>query len=333
MRWLLRLVSVLFAVAVVGAAVAGMWCVDAYRGAGPASQDRVFIVARGQGVATVADNLRREGLIAHPLMFRIAARLTEADKNIHAGEYAIAAYESMESILRKMAAGDVVQRKVTVREGLTSWQVVKLIEAAAGLEGEITDMPREGSLLPETYHYLLGDSRIGMIAQMQAAMEKTLAELWETRQPDLPINTPREAVILAAIVEKETGVGEERARVAGVFINRLRIGMPLQSDPTVIYAMTGGLVQDDGRGPIGRRLLRTDLQYDSPYNTYKNAGLPPGPIANPGRAAIAAVLQPEAHDYLYFVADGAGGHAFGRTLAEHNANVAKWRAVRRERGE
>jgi UPF0755 protein len=167
---------------------------------------------------------------------------------------------------------------------------------------------------------------------MRVAMDKALEDLWPDRAANLPFETKEQALTLASIVEKETGVASERARIAGVFINRLRAGMPLQTDPTVIYALTKGKIEDKGQGPLGRRLLRDDLQVDSPYNTYRNAGLPPGPIANPGRAAIAAVLQPEENQFLYFVADGTGGHVFSKTLAEHDANVAKWRKIRRAQG-
>ena len=166
---------------------------------------------------------------------------------------------------------------------------------------------------------------------MQAAMAKTIDELWENRSDNLPIKTKEEAIILASIIEKETGVGAERKKVAGVFINRLRKNMMLQTDPTVIYALTKGKIQEEGKGPLGRRLLRKDLKVNSPYNTYKNTGLPPGPIANPGRAAIEAALNPETHDYIFFVADGTGGHAFGKNLKEHNANVAKWRKIRSQK--
>lgn len=332
MRWIAGAISFLCAVAVVGGVVAALWAESAYRGAGPAPQDTVFTVARGEGVAAIAGNLAREGLIGNALLFRVAARWTKADTALHAGEYEIAAAMPMAEILRKMAAGDVLRHKVTVREGLTSWQVVRLLDGIAALTGDLDGIPAEGSLLPETYHYTRGDTRQMVVAQMEKAMTNTLAVLWPQRHDDLPLATVEEAVILASIVEKETSIPAERAKVAGVFINRLRQGMPLQTDPTVIYALTGGEMQDEGQGPLGRRLLRKDLQLDSPYNTYKYAGLPPGPIANPGRDSLRAVLQPERHDYLYFVADGAGGHAFGRTLSEHNANVARWRAHRRETG-
>jgi UPF0755 protein len=325
----LSFAAALFLVAGTGTAI---WAVNNYRAPGPATQDRTFIVARGQGVAEVAQQLALEGIITQPLVFRGAARVTKADRAIHAGEYLIPAYSSMEQIIAKMVAGDVVVRKVTVPEGRTSWQVMKLVEKAEGMTGEVKEVPDEGSLLPETYTYQLGDTREGMIDGMAAAMTATITELWPLREADLPVKTEKEALVLASIVEKETGKAEERKAVAGVFINRLRINMPLQSDPTVIYAMTSGLVQDEGQGPIGRRLRRTDLTFDSPFNTYKNAGLPPTPICNPGRASIEAVLHPEKHDYLYFVADGTGGHVFAKTLEEHNANVEKWREIRKQSG-
>ena len=187
-------------------------------------------------------------------------------------------------------------------------------------------------MLPETYLYMRGESREERIAMMQAAMEETLDALWRNRAKDLPEISKGEAVILASIVEKETAVDSERKRIAGVFWNRLKRGMRLQTDPTVIYAITEGKIQDEGQGPLGRRLLKKDLDVESPYNTYKYPGLPPGPIANPGRASLEAVLNPEKNDFLYFVADGAGGHVFSKTLEEHNQNVAKWRKIRKQQG-
>lgn len=227
--------------------------------------------------------------------------------------------------------GRVYDRKITFPEGMTSHQIIALLNATADFTGDaVTTIPPEGSLLPETYHYTGADTRQKIVDQMSVAMTKTIDELWPARSGDLPFKTIEEAIVLASIVEKETGVAHERKKVAGVFINRLRRGMPLQSDPTVIYGMTNGAIQNEGQGPIGRRLLTKDLQEHTAYNTYMNAGLPPGAIANPGRESIEAVLHPEIHDFIYFVADGSGGHAFGRTLTEHNANVAKWRKFRRE---
>lgn len=228
----------------------------------------------------------------------------------------------MEEALAKLVEGDTVVRKVTVPEGLTSTEIVALINEAEGLSGEIESVPPEGSLLPETFHFTYGDPRNALIERMQADMKRLLDGLWEGRAEDLPISTPEEAVILASIIEKETAVAGERPQVASVFVNRLNRGMPLQSDPTVVYALT------DGEGPLGRPLTRQDWKVDSPYNTYANSGLPPGPIANPGRESLEAALQPAETEFLYFVADGSGGHAFAKTLAEHNRNVAKWRRIR-----
>lgn len=217
--------------------------------------------------------------------------------------------------------GRTVVHRVTVPEGLTSVEIVAIVAASEVLEGAVPPPPVQGALLPETYHVARGDERAAVIGRMAEAMNEALARLWPTRAPDLPLASPAEAVILASIVEKETGIAAERAKVAGVFYNRLALGMPLQSDPTVVFALT------DGKMPLGRALTRDDLAIDDPYNTYKVNGLPPGPIANPGLASLEAVLKPEATDALYFVADGTGGHAFARTLDEHNRNVAKWRKL------
>ncbi|NJO67483.1 MAG: endolytic transglycosylase MltG, partial [Rhodospirillales bacterium] len=224
-------------------------------------------------------------------------------------------------VLDQMRAGRTVVRKLTIPEGLTTAQVLERLHRAEGLKGDIEATPAEGALLPATYPYSYGDSRQAMLEKMTSAMQRTVKRLWAKRSEGLPLATPEEAVTLASIVEKETALGSERPRIAGVFINRLRTGMRLQADPTVIYAMSGGA------GPLGRPLTRADLRADHPYNTYLNTGLPPGPIANPGRAALAAVLQPMATNELFFVADGSGGHAFARTYAEHKVNVARWREI------
>ena len=225
--------------------------------------------------------------------------------------------------MRIIASGRSIAYPITVAEGLTSAEVVTLLQEDARLTGDIAGTPPEGTLLPETYRVHRGDDRQALLDRMQQSMRETMDELWPGRAADLPYETREQALVLASIIEKETAVPEERGVVAGVFVNRLRRGMRLETDPTVIYALT------EGRGPLGRRLLRADLDVDSPYNTYRVAGLPPGPIANPGRASIAAALNPEETDYLYFVADGSGGHAFARTLREHNRNVAAWRRSRR----
>jgi UPF0755 protein len=251
-------------------------------------------------------------------------RLLGSAHDLKAGEFAFPAAVSMRGALEILDRGETVARWLTVAEGLTSSEVVALVAAAEGLSGEPGPVPLEGSLLPETYHYSRDDDRAALIGRMQSDMQAVLAELWPKRAEGLPIKTPEEAVILASIVEKETGVAEERPLVASVFVNRLKRGMRLQSDPTVVYGITLG------KAPLGRQLIFRDLDTPTPYNTYTNGGLPPGPIANPGRAALEAVLNPAETRYLYFVADGTGGHAFAKTLQEHNNNVAKWRKIQRQ---
>ncbi|MDJ0942923.1 MAG: endolytic transglycosylase MltG [Kiloniellales bacterium] len=290
---------------------------------GPLQADTTVIVERGASLPAIAEELQSGGVIDDAFLFRLAARLYRVSRSLKAGEYAFPARVSMGGVIDILVSGETVIRQFTVPEGLTSAEVAGLLAGVEGLIGEIDGVPAEGSLLPETYNYAWADTRPEVVGRMQKAMDDALDELWPTRAEDLPFDTPAEAVILASIVEKETGVAEERALVAGVFVNRLRRGMRLQSDPTVVYALTGGT------GPLDRALRSRDLRVDNPYNTYGNAGLPPGPIANPGRASLEAVLNPAETDYLYFVADGTGGHAFARTLAEHNKNVAKWRRIRR----
>lgn len=297
---------------------------------GPLTESRIVLIERGKGVSSIGDTLESEGVISSALLFKLVGRLEQDPRPMKAGEYEFTPHISMRSAIEKMRAGDIFDRKVTFPEGVTSWQVVEILKSRSDMGGELPEIPPEGTLLPDTYHYIKGEGRDAIIGKMTEAMDKTLGALWENRAADLPVKTKHEALILASIIEKETGVAAERRKIAGVFVNRLRRGMPLQTDPTVIYAITRGEVQNEGQGPIGRRLLGKDLQYDSPYNTYLHAGLPPGPIANPGRASIEAALNPESHDYVYFVADGSGGHAFGKTLAEHNANVTKWRQIRKQ---
>lgn len=306
------------------------WFGYSYEKAGTHTAPQTFTAKRGQGVSTIADNLETEGLINNALIFKIAARFTGDGQTLKAGEYEIPAGASIEDILTLLQSGKVILRQFTIREGLTSFEVVRELNTVDDLEGTITDIPPEGALLPETYSYELGDTKAAKLKFMQNAMTKAIDRLWDSRAKDLPYKTKREALIMASLIEKETGKPDEHARVAGVFVNRLHKGMMLQTDPTVIYAITKGKHKNDGRGPLGRRLLRKDLQIDSPYNTYKNTGLPPGPIANPGLASLKAALNPESHDYIFFVADGTGGHLFAKTLAEHNRNVAKWRKIRRE---
>jgi UPF0755 protein len=292
---------------------------------GPLTAEAVVVIEPGLGLAAIAQRLEAEGVITDALIFRIGTRALDKARALKAGEYAFPAGVSMAAAVELLESGRTVMHRLTVPEGLTSFEVVALVEAAAALSGEIATPPPEGSLLPETYHFTRGEARGEVVGRMQRDLRAVLAELWPQRTEGLPIATPEEAIILASIVEKETGVASERAKVASVFVNRLNIGMPLQSDPTVVYALT------QGRGPLGRALTRKDLAVDNPYNTYKVPSLPPGPIANPGRDSIVAVLHPDTTKFLYFVADGSGGHAFAETLQEHNRNVAKWRKIKKNR--
>ena len=322
-----RLLGGLFSLVVVlilGGLAAVFWFDRMSGEPGPLAEETTVFVARGTGVQEIADLLEAEGVVDDAFLMVLRVKWRGDGRALKAGEYAFAPALSLDQVLDELAAGRTVVRRISVPEGLTSADVARLINAAEGLTGDAVDVPPEGALLPETYHFELDDSRQDMVARMTAAMENTLEELWAARDPDILIGTPQEAVILASVVEKETGVPDERAHIAGVFYNRLARGMMLQSDPTVIYAITGG-AED-----LGRALTRKDLEVDNPYNTYRNTGLPPGPIANPGIDALIAVLHPIETDDLYFVADGTGGHAFAETLSEHNSNVAAYRAWLRE---
>ena len=294
-----------------------------FKAPGPLKSDSVVLIAPGSSSFDIAKTLERAGALSHEtaLLFPHLARLKGAASSLKAGEYKVAAQSSAAEVMHILQSGKTVQRQITIAEGLTSVEVTALVNNASFMTGQIIDIPAEGSLLPESYAYVRGGNRKDMIQRMQKQMQATVDTLWQARVEGLPIKTKEDAVILASIVEKETGIKGERAKVAGVFINRLRIGMPLQSDPTVIYAMTRG------KKKLGRKLYTKDLKRADPYNTYHINGLPPTPIANPGRASLEAVLNPESHKYLYFVADGTGGHAFAKTLDGHNKNVAHWRKI------
>lgn len=326
---MLKLIGWCLTLLVIGTAAIAVY--GAYEATAPnrLTGDALVVVPRGSGVRTVAQQLEAEKVINNQWVFIAAAVARGEHTKIKAGEYEFTPGMDMRAVLLKLSKGDTYHRAITIREGLTSYQVVEILKAANALGGEIAEIPAEGTLLPETYQFSAGDTKQQLLTRMGRDMTAVIDRLWPDRAADLPITTPAEAIVLASIVEKETGVAEERRRVAGVFINRLKIGMKLQTDPTVIYALTMGKHKDEGQGPLGRRLLRKDLeQTDSPYNTYMYEGLPPGPIANPGKASIEAVLHPETHDFLFFVADGKGGHIFARTAREHEQNVVEWRKIR-----
>ncbi len=290
---------------------------------GPLTTEKTIVIERGTGPRVIADSLVANGVIKDRLLFLAVLKLRGFAPQLKAGEYAFSERQSLNAVIAQVVAGQTVVRRVTIAEGLTAVEVAALLNDTPGMTGTAR-VPPEGAVLPETYHYKLGDDRQDIIRRARIAMRDTLRELWPTRQRDVPLDKPADAVILASIVEKETGVAGERPRVAAVFINRLRKGMRLQSDPTVIFAV------NEGKMPFDRPLTRNDLKNESSYNTYRHGGLPPGPIASPGRAAIAAVLNPADTNDLYFVADGSGGHAFARTLKEHNANVRRWRKLKKQ---
>jgi UPF0755 protein len=328
-RVLARLVSALVFLAIAIATLAGGGLVmlhRAYTDPGPLAAGTQMVIPRGASGHEIGTALADAGVVADARLFAVASRLFASHAPLRAGEYAFPPAVSLRDAIAKLQAGETVIRRLTLAEGLTTRAALAIVAAALGLTGETPEAAAvgEGALLPETYYYSWGDSRAEIVARMRQAMDDAVARLWAERAPDLPIATPGEAVVLASIVERETAVPAERPRVAAVFVNRLNRGMRLQSDPTVAY----GLV--DAGAPLDRALTRADLEADHPYNTYVHAGLPPGPIANPGLASIAAVLHPAATKELYFVADGNGGHAFAHTLAEHNRNVARWRRIQRE---
>lgn len=315
----------LIIVLVAALAIFGVEVVREWRGTGPTNGDQTVQIPAGATLASAARALEQDGIVADADRFRILARVLGGGEPIKAGEFAIPAGASASQVLDILQHGRPIQRLITIPEGMPSILVHEKLMAEPLLTGDIP-VPAEGSVLPDSYSFERGESRAAVLKRMQDAMTRTLDSLWAARKPVTAVTSKADAITLASIVEKETGKPSERRMVAGVYTNRLRMGMPLQADPTVIYPVTKGK-------PLGRRILRSELTADNGYNTYAKAGLPQGPIANPGRDSIAAVLDPAQTQALYFVADGSGGHVFANTLAEHQANVQKWYALRRERGE
>jgi UPF0755 protein len=295
---------------------------------GPLNYPTVFVVAKGDGVGAVAKRMEREGIISDRWTFFIAARYFKVQDKIKAGEYNIKVKASLRDILDTLVEGKSILNSVSVPEGMTSYQIVERLKADAELTGDIAEIPPEGSLLPDTYRFAKGTSREELIRRMQGEQKKFLEGLWATRSAELKTWKPEDFINIAAIVEKEASKADERPRVAAVYWNRLKKGMPLQADPTIIYGAS------NGKGTLGRGILKSELQdEDNPYNTYRNKGLPPTPIANPGRAAIEAALNPAKTSDLYFVADGTGGHTFSENYTDHQRAVAKWRQIEKEREE
>lgn len=305
--------------------------------AGPNPQDRAFMVENGSSGTQIAEKLQRDGFIADALHFRIANRLYANGASLQAGEYQIPAHASTRAIVEMMSSGAALQHAITFHEGITIAAAMKIIEESDVLTGDMPETPPEGSILPETYHVQRGMTRAALLQQMRDARDSAVAEIWERRQPGLPLATPDDLVNLASIVERETGVPSERPLVAAVFVNRLRRPMRLETDPTIIYGVCrqfpdrcvdGRLVNAQGQ----RRTIRaSEIALNTGYNTYRIDGLPPTPISNPGRAALEATANPAQSNAIFFVADGTGGHTFASTLAEHNANVARWRTIEAQR--
>jgi UPF0755 protein len=312
-------------VSMIGVGAAYVYGKQKIEAPGPLQEDKVVNIPSRAGMTDIADILQREGVIDNNRWAFIGSVFAlKARSELKPGEYAFQRNASLRDVIGIMVEGKVVQHAVTIPEGLTSEQIVARLSDNDIFAGAVKEMPREGTLLPETYKFPRGTTRDQVIQRMQQAQKRVLAEIWERRNPDIPIKTPDQLVTLASIVEKETGKADERSRVAAVFVNRLRQRIKLQSDPTIIYGLVGG------KGTLGRPIKRSEIQQPSPYNTYVVDGLPPGPIANPGRASLEAAANPARTRDLFFVADGTGGHAFTETYDQHQKNVAKLRTMEKQ---
>lgn len=294
---------------------------------GPLDHSDVITIPKGEGLTAIANRLERKNIIIDKRLFKAAVIYFGVQNKLKAGEYEIPKNASMRAVIDRLIEGKSIMHSLSFPEGLTSQQLVDRINSHEVLTGDLIEIPAEGSLLPDTYRFARGTDRTELIKRMQSAQEKFIDSQWAQRKEGLPIKSKEEALILASIVEKETGIAGERPHIAGVFMNRLNQGIRLQSDPTIIYGLVGGV------GKLGRGLFRSEIDKETPYNTYKIDGLPPTPIANPGRAAIEAVLNPKETEDIYFVADGTGGHIFAKTLKEHQYNVKNWRVIEKQRKE
>ena len=309
----------------VAAALIGLWVI--YWGPGPEArqgESTIITLPSGAGVSAIAANLKGEGVIRSTDLFKAAISLKGADRRLRAGEYEVPSKASLATVVNILIEGKAVRHFVTLPEGWSSAQAVDILMKQEVLTGEVAEIPEEGTLWPETYEVARGESRDAVIARMQRMARTRLDALWVQRSPNTVVRTPQEALILASIVEKETGIAAERPQVAAVFTNRLKLGMRLESDPTIVYGVTKGR-------PLGRGIRLSELRNPTPWNTYLINGLPPTPIANPGEEALKAVLNPPRSEYLFFVADGTGGHVFARTYQEHLLNVARWREIERRK--
>lgn len=325
MRRLIYLILGFCFVVGVGSAGTGFWVYGGFTRPGPLQHDTILIVPPSTGINIIAKELASRGIISKAFIFRVGVKFFSEQEVMKAGQYLFTAHLSSRDVVKLLQTGKTVVHRITFAEGLTSTEIAAQLALTEDLTGDLSLPIAEGSLLPETYHFSYADPRSGLIKRMRKGLSKLMMGLWPYRDANLPFKSQREALILASIVEKETGKPSERAHIAGVFINRLRKKMRLQSDPTVVYGIT------KGQGTLGRSLRRSELRQKTAYNTYTNYGLPPTPIANAGRKSIEAVLHPMKTNDFYFVADGTGGHLFSRTLKQHNRNVSKWRKIEKLR--
>ncbi|WP_158745038.1 endolytic transglycosylase MltG [Acidisphaera sp. L21] len=318
-----RVLLILLLLIIMGVGGAGFWLYRQFDAPGPLVAAKAVVVPRG-GFGELGEALQQQGVIDSALLFRAAALATLREGPLHAAELSFPAGASLRQVLVVLRTGRAIQHHLTIPEGLTAAQIARLVDAADGLSGD-TPVPAEGTILPETYSYERGTSREQLMDRARTAMDRALQKDWDSRAPGLPLLNKAEALVLASMVERETAKPEERPIIAAVFLNRLRQGMKLQSDPTVVYGASGGL------GVLDHPITRSELDHPDPYNTYRIPGLPPGPICVPGQAALRAAMQPAASDALFFVADGTGGHVFARTQEDHLRNVAHWRDIERAR--
>jgi UPF0755 protein len=321
MRFVRSVLLLILLAAVLGGGA--VWWEDRnFNAAGPSEKETVVLIRPGGGARAIASSLTESGVIDRPLLFRIGVRLRDRTTELKAGEYAFPAGASMAQVMDMLVQHKVLMHRITIAEGLTSDMALAIVNADPVLEGPAM-VATEGSLLPETYVFERGTTRAEIVAHMRESQEKLIAELWPKRKEGLPVQSVEDAIKLASIVEKETGLAAERPRIAAVFVNRLKMGMKLESDPTIIYGLSKGV-------PLGHPLRQSELDTPNPYSTYQISGLPPTPICNPGRDSLAAVINPPDSEELFFVADGTGGHVFAKTGAEHARNVAQWRRIERE---
>ena len=297
------------------------WAKNQYQNEGPLKSDISFEVKKGDRFRNVSADLAKQGIISNSLIFNVWARYAKQDENLKFGNYLISSKSSMSEVLALITSGKAINEQITFPEGFTSYQIVERLKSNMELEGEVGPFPAEGSLAPNTYSYQKGDTRRNILKKMQEMQKDIINEAWISRSKDLPFDNKKEAIIIASIIEKETSLNNELKLVSGVIMNRLEAGIPLGMDSTIVYEFTKGNPKNM------RSIKQSDIKKDSKFNTRKYSGLPPSAIGNPGKLAIEAALNPEKTDFFYFVADGSGGHAFSKTLKEHNINVAKWRKI------